>query len=140
MSFLLDTNVVSEWVKPRPDLNVVQWLADVDEDEIYLSVITFAELRQGVNLLPAGRRRDSLESWLRGDLPLRFDGRIFGVDLALADAWGALLAQSKRTGANLNVMDALLAATAQVHDLTVVSRNTKHFETLEVTVLNPWAG
>jgi toxin FitB len=76
LSFLPETNVVSEWVKPKPAATVVDWLAEVDEDEVFLSAISFAELRRGVQLLGAGRRRSHLERWLTNDLAERFEGRI----------------------------------------------------------------
>lgn len=140
MNYLLDTNVVSEWTKPQPDGNVARWLAETDEDRVYLSVITFAEIRQGVEEMAAGRRRRTLTAWLEGELPTRFEGRILGVGLAVAEAWGALMARSNRMGARLGVMDAFFAATAEAHGLTLVTRNTKHFERLGVALLNPWVG
>ena len=85
MSFLLDTNVVSEWTKPRPNAGIVEWLARVEEDEVFLSVVTFAEIRHGIDRLPAGERRRRLDEWLRNDLAPRFEGRIIGVDGAIAD-------------------------------------------------------
>jgi toxin FitB len=140
LNYLLDTNVVSEWAKPRPDANVVQWLADMDEDRVRLSVITFAEIRQGVDEMAPGRRRDALKLWLEDDLSLRFEGRIIGVDLRVAESWGALMARSNKMGVNLNVMDAFIAATAEVHALTLATRNTKHFEKLDIALANPWLG
>ena len=138
MNFLLDSNVVSEWMKPRPNIHVVEWLAAADEDSVYLSVLTFAEIRHGVEQLPAGRRRESLMSWLEDELPARFHSRILIVDLAVAASWGAMMARSNHAGFNLNVMDALFAATAQAHNLTLVTRNTRHFEKLGLPLLNPW--
>ena len=93
MNFLLDTSVVSEWVRPHPNENVVRWLAQVDEDRTYLSVVTFAEIRTGVDAMAPGRRRELLKTWLEADLLARFEGRILGVDLELAQAWGALMAR-----------------------------------------------
>ena len=93
MNFLLDTNVVSEWTKPRPDSGVVDWLAQIDEDAVFLSVVTFAELRHGIERLPASKRRKQLDEWLRGELPLRFEQRILQVDGAVADEWGRLVAR-----------------------------------------------
>ena len=138
MSFLLDTNVVSEWVKPRPDANVAAWLAGVDEDRVFLSVVSFAEIRHGIELLGAGRRRDSLTRWLAEELPARFDGRILPIDRVIAEAWGVIVVRGRKRGATLNSMDALLAATAQVYGLTLVSRNRKDFEASAVPLLNPW--
>ena len=79
MSFLLDTNVVSEWTKPRPDVGVVEFLLTEDEDTLFLSIVTLAELRRGVDRLAAGRRRNRLDDWLRNDLLARFTGRLLGI-------------------------------------------------------------
>lgn len=138
MSFLLDTNVVSEWTKPRPNAGVVEWLARVDEDEAFLSVVTFAELRHGIERLPTGERRRRLDEWLRNDLALRFEDRIIGVDGAIADEWGRVVARRETRGRPMSAMDALIAATAQVHDLTVVTRNAADFQSSVKNVLNPW--
>jgi predicted nucleic acid-binding protein len=138
VSFLLDTNVVSEWTKPRPNAGVIEWLEQVEEDEVFLSVVTFAELRHGIERLPAGSRRRRLDEWLRQDLPLRFDARIVGVDGAIADEWGRLVARREARGRPIHAMDALIAATAQVHDLTLVTRNTADFQASVKSLLNPW--
>lgn len=138
MSFLLDTNIVSEWTKPRPNAGVVKWLAEVDEDEVFLSVVTFAELRHGIERLPAGARRRRLDEWFRSELPLRFEGRIVGVDGAIADEWGRLVARREARGRPIHAMDALIAATAEVHGLTLVTRNTEDFQMSVKSLLNPW--
>ena len=138
MSFLLDTNLVSEWTKPRPNAGVVRWLAQIDEDEVFLSVVTFAELRRGIERLPADARRQRLDEWLRSELPLRFEGRIVGIDGAIADEWGRLVARREARGRTIHAMDALIAATAHVHDLTLVTRNTVDFEASVKSLLNPW--
>lgn len=138
MNYLLDTNVVSEWVRTQPNSNVVRWLAEADEDRVCLSVITFAEIRRGIQEMPAGPRREALTSWLQDELPARFEGRILDVDRVVAEAWGTLMAASSKVGANLSAMDAFLAATAEVHGLTLVTRNTRHFEKLDIPLLNPW--
>lgn len=138
MSFLLDTNVVSEWVKPRPDPRVVAWLAGVDEDRVFLSVVTLGELRHGIERLPPGRRRSRLDGWLRHDLPLRFEGRVLPVDVSVADAWGTIVARRERAGHPIGSMDALIAATADVHALTLVTRNASDFRSAVTTVFDPW--
>ncbi|HXQ98698.1 MAG TPA: type II toxin-antitoxin system VapC family toxin [Candidatus Limnocylindrales bacterium] len=138
MNFLLDTNVVSEWVKPRPNVNVVRWLADSDEDRVYLSVITFAEIHHGIEEMHAGRRRDALISWLHDDLAARFGDRVLDVNMLVAKTLGAVMAQSRLKGVNLGVSDGFIAATAISHELTLVTRNKKHFERLNLPVLNPW--
>lgn len=138
MSFLLDTNVVSEWTKPRPNAGLAGWLAQVDEDEVFLSVVTFAELRHGIERLAAGARRRRLDEWLRNDLPARFEERIIGIDGAIADEWGRLVARRGTLGRPIHAMDALIAATAQIHGLTVVTRNTEDFQASVKAVVNPW--
>ena len=138
MTYLLDTNVVSEWVKPRPNGNVIAWLAEASEDEIFISVCTFAELHFGVASMARGKRRDHLDAWLRSDLPARFDRRIVGIDVSIAVAWGDIQARARQKGRPVGPMDGLIAATAEVHDMTIVTRNTKHFEAVGVPLLNPW--
>jgi predicted nucleic acid-binding protein len=137
VSFLLDTNAVSEWVKPRPNPGLIRWMEAADEDRIFISVVSLAELRYGVELMPAGRRRGRLEQWLRHELPLRFENRIVPVDTAVADAWGRTVSRSEAAGRPIGAMDAFLAATAEIHQLTFVTRNVSHFPLLKA-VLNPW--
>ena len=93
MSFLLDTNVVSEWTKPRPNSGVITWLEQADEDRVFLSVATLAELRHGTERLSTAARRKQLNSWLRDELPLRFETRILPVTTQIADVWGRLIAR-----------------------------------------------
>jgi predicted nucleic acid-binding protein len=138
MTFLLDTNVVSEWVKPRPNPGVAQWLDDIDEDRVFLSVITLAELRHGIDRLPEGTRRRRLDAWLRHDLPLRFEGRLLLVDRPIADRWGEVVARRTAAGRPIGVMDAFMAATAIVHEITLVTRNTADFKSTVEHIVNPW--
>ena len=137
MSFLLDTNAVSEWVKPRPNIGVIRWMESVDEDRILLSVISLSELRYGIERLAHGSRRNRLETWLQNELPLRFEGRILSVDETVAEAWGKTMSRSETLGRRMGLMDAFLAATALVHDLTLVTRNVSDFPILP-RVFNPW--
>ncbi len=140
MRFLLDTNAVSEWAKPAPDPELIAWLADVDEDRVFLSVVTLAELRHGVARLPAGRRRSRLDHWLREELPLRFEGRILPIDEAVASAWGDIVAQREAVGRPIGAMDAFIAAIAQVHDMTLVTRNVADFQASLASIVSPWRG
>ena len=139
MSLLLDTNVVSEWAKPRPELSVVRWLDRADEDSVYLSSLTLGELREGVDGLTPGRRRDQLDQWLALDLPERFAGRVLSVDAAVAQRWGALRESTARTGRTLPVVDSLIAATALEHGFAVVTRNVRDFQDVGVRLVDPWA-
>jgi hypothetical protein len=140
MSFLLDTNVISEWVKPAPDSHVTRWLDEVDEDQVFLSVASLAEIRRGIELMAPGRRRDRLTTWLAGELSARFEGRILDIDRRIAEAWGVVMARGQKAGLNLGSLDAFFAATAEIHRLTLVTRNVQHFEKLGIPLLNPWQG
>ena len=138
MSFLLDTNVVSEWVKPQPNSGVTAWLASVDEDRTHLSVVTLTELRYGIERMPGGHRRKRLSDWLEEELPLRFEGRILPIDTSIADLGGKMLARSETVGRRMDAMDAFLAATAEFHRLTLITRNIADFEAVLNDILNPW--
>ena len=138
MSFLLDTNIVSEWMKPRPNPGVIAWLEDVDEDRAFLSVVTLTELRYGIERLALGNRRKRLAEWLEEELPLRFEGRILPISPEVADACGKVVARSETKGRRMEVMDAFIAATAEVHSLAVVTRNVSDFQPVIKNVLNPW--
>jgi toxin FitB len=136
--FLLDTNCISELVRIKPDANVATWIEDTQESLLYLSVLTLAEIRKGLASLAQGKRRSRLEAWLEVELHARFSGRILPIDVAIADRWGLLTANAKAKGKPLSTIDALLAATAIQHDLTLVSRNVGDFAHVPVPVLNPW--
>jgi hypothetical protein len=140
VSFLLDTNVVSELVRPRPDAGVVAWLAEVDEDRVHLSVITIAEIRFGIERLARGRRRSRLDAWLRDELALRFEARILPISPPVADAWGKVVSARDEIGRPIGTMDAFIAATAEVHDLTLVTRDRADFALSVRSIVSPWVG
>lgn len=139
MNFLLDTNVVSEWVKPRPNPGVIEWLATADEDRLFLSVATLAELRYGVERLPAGRKTAQLQEWLETELPSRFEGRVVVIEETIAALWGKLLAKADAVGRPLGAMDGFLAATAAAHQMTLVTRNEMDFAGAGIKTFNPWS-
>lgn len=136
--FLLDTNIISELVKPKPEANVTEWVENTDESLLYLSVLTLGEIRRGIAALPQSRRRATLEAWLDKDLRARFDGRILVIDQEVADRWGLLTAAARTSGIVLPVIDGLLAATALEHNLTLVTRDTGQIPSMGVAVFNPW--
>lgn len=139
MNFLLDTNVVSEWTKPRPDAGVVAWLAEADEDRVFISVITVAELRHGIERLPAGARRQRLDRWLTEQVPERFEDRLLAIDAVTANMWGHVMARGQAAGRPPGTMDAFIAATVLRHDMTLVTRNVSDFDGLGVRLVNPWS-
>jgi toxin FitB len=136
--FLLDTNIISELVKPKPEANVTEWVENTDESLLYLSVLTLGEIRRGIAALPQSRRRATLEAWLDKDLRARFEGRILVIDQEVADRWGLLTSAARNSGIVLPVIDGLLAATALEHNLTLVTRDTGQIPSMGVVVFNPW--
>lgn len=138
MRLLLDTNILSEVTKPRPEIRVLQWLNELDEDRTFVSVVSIAEIRHGVALMDSGRKRDALAQWLANDLPQRFEHRVLSVNEAIALAWGDLMGVAKRSGRGLSSMDGLIAATAIAHGLALATRNTRHFGGYGIELLNPW--
>jgi predicted nucleic acid-binding protein len=135
--FLLDTNVPSELVRPRPEPRVNAWIAAQNLDTLFISAVSFGEFRKGVILLPPGKRREELEAWLETDLSILFSDRILPVTRSIAERWGVSEAQRQLAGRPLNVPDGQIAATAMEHDLTVVTRNVKDFGGLGVTIFSP---
>lgn len=138
MNYLLDTNVLSEVRRSVPDGRVLAWLDAVDEDRVFLSVISIAEIARGVHLLADSHRKAALGQWLESELVQRFDARLLPVDTATALIWGELLAFAKGAGIGLSVMDGWIAATARRHELTLVTRNIKDFANLGLPLLDPW--
>ncbi|TGQ74243.1 type II toxin-antitoxin system VapC family toxin [Mesorhizobium sp. M00.F.Ca.ET.186.01.1.1] len=138
MRLLLDTNVLSEVTRPTPDARVLNWLHGLDEDRSFISVVSIAEIRRGVALMDAGRKREALADWLARDLPQRFEQRGLPVDEPVALAWGDLMALAMRSGRSLSSMDGLIAATAVAQQLTLATRNTKDFEGLGLELFDPW--
>jgi len=140
VSWLLDTCVVSELVRPRPKASVVSWVLERDEDELFLSVITIGELEKGIARLPDSPKRVALEQWVRRDLADRFRDRLLAVDSGVAARWGALVGASEARDQPLPVIDSLIAATSLQHDFTVVTRNTDDLERCGARCFNPWIG
>ena len=139
--FLLDTNVISELMKPRPSRRVADWVDATSEDLLYLSVITIGEVRKGIDLLDDDEpRRAALQAWLDRDVRVRFAGRLLAFDDAVAERWGQLEALAKKRRLTLPTIDAQLAATALHHGLTFVTRNTADIGPTGVPIFNPWSG
>lgn len=135
MSYLVDTNVLSELRRSNPDADVVRWLEGRPATTLYLSVLTLGELRKGIEMLPEGTRKRRLLDWLEVDLPGFFTGRLLPIDAQVADRWGHLVAQAGRP---LPAIDSLLAATALTHGLTLVTRNRRDFQHPGLVVIDPW--
>jgi len=125
-------------VKKKPNPNVLKWFADQDELSMYLSVITFGELRKGIEKLSDSKKKKELNQWVKEDLNHRFKNRVLNINMEEVNRWGKILATAEKNGKPLPAIDSLIAATAQVHDLTVVTRNTQDMEGSGVEVINPW--
>jgi predicted nucleic acid-binding protein len=139
MSYLLDTCVISEATKKQPSAKVLTWLDAQEELTLFLSVITLGELQKGISKLPTSRKRRRLQQWVEQDLTRRFTGRILAVDLEVAVRWGTITAMAERQGRPIPVLDGLLAATALVVGLTLVTRNTSHMQATGVSLFDPWS-
>jgi len=137
--FLLDTNLVSEVTKEHAEPRVAAWLASVHPNQAYLSVMTVSELRAGAELMPPGARRRRFEEWIADDILNRFRPNILPIDLDVAEVFGRYIAEDRLKGRTTSPVDLLIAATAQAHGLTVVTRNTRDFDHLELSLLNPWS-
>ena len=136
MSYLVDTNVLSELRRKSAHAGVVAWFSQRPATTLYLSVLTLGEIRKGIEADSDVLHRQSLLDWLETDLPAFFNGRVLPVDTAVADRWGRLVAAAGRP---LPAIDSLLAATALEHDLVLVTRNVKDFAGLPVEIFNPWS-
>ena len=137
--YLLDTNVVSELVREAPDETVTKWIVARRPDALFLSVITIGELVHGVERLPPGARRERIEQWVRMDLRQQFAGRMIEFGEAQAIAWGQLRAAAEAQGRPRSAIDLEIAATAHLADLTLVTRNVRDFEDLELPLFDPWS-
>lgn len=138
MSHLLDTNAISEGTKRQPNAGLQNWLAAQSNESLFLSVITLGEIRRGILMLQDGKKKRELQRWLEEDVKMVFSGRILPIDSMVMECWAQLQANAVQTGRQLPVMDSLLAATALAHNLTIVTRNTSDFESVDVHLLNPW--
>jgi toxin FitB len=135
MSYLLDTNIISETVRRTPNKSVIAWLDQIPGEALFVSVLTLGEIRKGIETLADRKRREKLRLWLEHELPAWFEGRVLPVDLAVAERWGRLLAEVRRS---VPTIDSLLAATALHHELRLVTRNAGDFDYPGLEVINPF--
>ncbi|MBF0558190.1 MAG: type II toxin-antitoxin system VapC family toxin [Nitrospirae bacterium] len=135
MSYLLDTNIVSETIRKNPNRSVITWLDHIPGEALFISVLTLGEIRKGIEALSDKKRREKLRLWLEHELPAWFEGRVLPVNLAVADRWGRLLAEAVRP---LPAIDSLLAATALHYELRLVTRNARDFDYPGLEVINPF--
>ena len=137
MPYLLDTNIISNIVKPAPSEPLLDWMAEQKDADLFIASLTIAEIWRGVQEKPAGKRRKALETWFAGPEgpPSLFAGRILGFDEKAALAWGGLMADGKLKGRPRSALDTIIAAVALVNDCVVVTDNERDFSGVET--LNP---
>jgi len=138
MKYLLDTCVISELIKKKPNPKIVQWIAKTEESSLFMSVLTIGEIHKGIEKLPESRKKEKLHDWIRYDLEERFQNRILDFDLQTAVIWGRIQAHSELSGKAMPAIDGLIAATGLSYDLAVVTRNSTDMEMSGVTLINPW--
>ena len=136
--FLLDTCVISESTRVKASGDVLAWLDATTPESLYLSVVTLGEIEQGISQFGSSRKSRDLSRWLHDTVVPLFESRTLDVDTRIAARWGRMLGAAKRQGRTLPLIDALLAATAQEHQLILVTRNTKDFSDIDVELFNPW--
>lgn len=136
--YLLDTCVLSEFVKPKPERKVIDWLNSVDAEAVFLSAVTIGEIQFGISSRPPSNRRTELEVWLNEALSQQFGGRILALDADTFVEWGKMTAEQEQNGETQGVMDSLITATALKHKMVLVTRNVGDFKVFGLSVFNPW--
>ena len=138
MAFLLDTNVVSETIKPRPDKTVLDWLETQVPTDLFIAALTVGELVRGARKVREQARREGFERWIEQDLARQFDGRVLSFGGRTAAVWGRLMGDGDRAGRTPAAADAQIAAVAIQHDLILVTRNVKDFVNFDIQLFDPW--
>jgi toxin FitB len=138
MSYVLDTNVISELIAKQPNPKVIAWLDNLDPTTLYLTVITIGEIRKGIEKLPASKRRDSVKDWLEMDLLLRFQGKTLDITTEVMLVWGELTGRLENEGKPISAIDSLIAAIVLQKNYSLVTRNDSDFQYTGVRIINPW--
>ena len=138
MTFLLDTNVVSETIRSRPEKTVLDWIEAQIPTDLFLAVQTIGELVRGARKVREQARRERFERWIEQDLARQFDGRLLPFDVRTAAVWGRLMEDGDRAGRPPAAADAQIAAVAIHHELVLVTRNVRDFVNFDIQLLNPW--
>ena len=139
MAFLLDTNVVSETVRPRPRQTVLDWMESRRPSDLFLAAQTIGELVRGARKVREHERRERFERWIEQDLARQFEGRVLPFDGGTAAIWGRLMGDGDRAGRRPSAADAQIASVAIQHELILVTRNVRDFVRFDVRLLNPWS-
>lgn len=138
MKYLLDTCIVSELIKKNPDHKVAAWIAGKEENNLFLSVLTFGEIHKGIEKMPTSKKKTRLHNWVEIELRERFKNRIIDFNLEVATIWGKIQALSEMQGKAMPTIDGQIAATGLAYSLTIVTRNTSDMQISGVELYNPW--
>jgi len=137
LKYLLDTCAISEFTKPEANAGVIEWMKNINSDDLYLSVINIGEIKKGINKLPASKKKQDLLFWLETLLE-DYQNRILTVDLSVMENWSLIVANAEKKGQPIASLDSIIAATAYTHHLTLVTGNERDFYACNIPVINPW--
>jgi predicted nucleic acid-binding protein len=138
VNYLLDTNIISEFISKTPNQRVVDYILTLDENTLFLSVITIGEIKSGIEKLDNGDKKKTLLHWLENDLLIRFKDRVVSVDISVMLKWAEIHQKSRKQGTPLPVMDSLIGATCKVNNMTLITRNEKDFKHIDIEIINPF--
>jgi toxin FitB len=138
LNYLLDTNIISELISKQPSLKVITFIEELDEKNVYLSVMTIGEIKAGIEKLDNGIKKEKLSLWLHNDLLERFRLRIIEIDVNIMLAWGEITQKSKVLGKPLPIIDSIIGATCKAKELLLITRNEKDFQNLDIKITNPF--
>ena len=139
MKYLLDTNIISEFISKNPNKNVVDYILTINENNLYLSVITIGEIKAGIEKLDEGSKKAKLLHWLEYDLLKRFQDRIVSINIDTMLEWGKTNQRLKKLGTPLPIMDSLIGVTCKVENMALITRNEKDFKNMEIEIINPFS-
>jgi toxin FitB len=138
MNYILDTNIISELIAKQPNQKVVEWVKGIDTENLFMSVITMGEIKKGIEKLPESLRKKNIQYWFENELLIGFKDRILPLDLSVILLWGELVGELEKKGRKLPTLDSLIAATTKYHNYTLVTRNIKDFDGIEIAIFNPF--
>lgn len=138
MKYLLDTCVISEIIKKEPNKNVLSWLTAQQEDNLFISILTFGEIQKGIEKASDPQRKKKLKLWVEEDLKKRFEGRIILIDLKVVMNWGTIQEAAELAGKSMPTIDGLIAVSGLTYNCIVVTRNISDMEQSTAELFNPW--
>jgi len=138
VKYLLDTNIISEFISKNPNKHVVDYILTIDENNLFLSVVTIGEIKAGIEKLDAGSKKEKLLHWLEYDLLKRFQDRIVSINIDTMLEWGKTNQRLKKLGTPLPIMDSLIGVTCKVENMVLITRNEKDFKNMDIEIINPF--